>query len=225
MGGTFDVQTSPHSPPHRTNICKISQLGRAISSLSLDVSPLNLCKSLILRHSLEQCRTDIRLLVFIKSWKKKTLEGSVFIHVVNRIYFLCSDTVAAIQDDNERDQSTSLMNFLRNFNQNRDHVTNPEGKRKARDFIKKTFKDLGLITWSEPFKPDFPQVRFKLSFYWVVALMVMMTFVYGWKTSFCKHGGNTFEIHIDDSANNQVNDEAIRTPDLGPVYMEVGDPR
>lgn len=64
---------------------------------------------------------------------------------------------AAIQDDNESDQSKSLMNFLRHFNRNRHHVTNPEGKQKARDFIKKTFKDLGLITWSEQFKPDFPQ--------------------------------------------------------------------
>ena len=81
------------------------------------------------------------------------------------IYNFFFFTAAAIQNDNESDQSKSLMNFLRHFNQNRHHVTNPEGKQKARDFIKKTFKDLGLITWSESFKPDFPQVRFKLSFY------------------------------------------------------------
>ena len=87
--------------------------------------------------------------------------------MVNCIFILLFDTAAAIQDDKERDQSTSLMNFLKHFNQNRHHVTNPEGKQKARDFIKKTFKDLGLITWSEPFKPDFPQVRFKLSSYWI----------------------------------------------------------
>ena len=80
-------------------------------------------------------------------------------------FFLFFLTAAAFQYDNGSDQSKSLMNFLRHFNQNRHHVANPEGKQKARDFITKTFKDLGLITWSEPFKPDFPQVRFKLSFY------------------------------------------------------------
>ena len=105
----------------------------------------------------------IRLLVFIQSLKKSG--RFVFIYLVNCIHFFFFDTVAAIQDDNERDQSESLMNFLRHFNQNRHHVTNPEGKQKARDFIKKTFKDFGLIAWSEPFKPDFPQVRFKLSCY------------------------------------------------------------
>ena len=82
-------------------------------------------------------------------------------------FFLFFLTAAAFQYDNGSDQSKSLMNFLRHFNQNRHHVTNPEGKQKARDFIKKTFKDLGLITWSESFKPDFPQARFKLSFYWI----------------------------------------------------------
>ena len=43
-------------------------------------------------------------------------------------------------------------------------MTNPEGKQRARDFIKKTFQDLGLHTWSEEFKPDpvFSQVNFKL---------------------------------------------------------------
>ena len=91
----------------------------------------------------------------------------LLIYVVNWTYVLFFDTAAAIQDDKERDQSTSLMNFLKHFNQNRHHVANPKGKQKARDFIEKTFKDLGLITWSESFKPDFPQVRFKLSFYWV----------------------------------------------------------
>ena len=59
-------------------------------------------------------------------------------------------------------QNKSLMNFLQHFNQNRHHVTNPEGKQKARDFIKKTFQDLGLTTWSEAFtEPKFfnPQVN------------------------------------------------------------------
>ncbi|KAJ7381116.1 hypothetical protein OS493_004714 [Desmophyllum pertusum] len=49
------------------------------------------------------------------------------------------------------------MSLLKHFNQNRHHVTNPKGKQKARDFIKQTFQDLGLITWSEEFKPDFPE--------------------------------------------------------------------
>ena len=62
------------------------------------------------------------------------------------------------------DHSTcsSLMSFLEHFNQNRHHVTNPEGKQIARDFIKNTFQDFGLSMWSEGFKPDplFPQVKF-----------------------------------------------------------------
>jgi len=63
---------------------------------------------------------------------------------------------SASQED-DSDKSASLMSFLKHFNQNRHHVTNPEGKQKARDFIKKTFQDLGLITWREEFKPDHPQ--------------------------------------------------------------------
>ena len=64
------------------------------------------------------------------------------------------------------DHSTcsSLMSFLEHFNQNRHHVANPEGKQIARDFIKKTFQDLGFSTWTEEFKPDpvFAQVTFML---------------------------------------------------------------
>jgi len=63
---------------------------------------------------------------------------------------------AATQGDGS-DKSTSIMSFLKHFNQNRHHVTNPEGKQKARDFIEKTFQDLGLVTWREEFEPDFPQ--------------------------------------------------------------------
>ena len=66
---------------------------------------------------------------------------------------------AATQGDKESDQSSALISFIEHFNQNRHHVTNPEGKQKARDFIKKTFQDLGLITWSESFKPKFSQVK------------------------------------------------------------------
>ena len=69
---------------------------------------------------------------------------------------------AATQTDDESDQSASLMSFLKHFNQNRHHVTYPEGKQKARDFIKKTFQELNLTTWSEKFKPDFPQVKIML---------------------------------------------------------------
>ena len=50
------------------------------------------------------------------------------------------------------------MDFLKHFNVNRHHVTNPEGKQKAREFIKQTFQDLGLVAWFEKFKPDYPKV-------------------------------------------------------------------
>ena len=80
------------------------------------------------------------------------------------LVFFFFDMTAATQGDKEfSDQSSSLMSLLKHFNQNRHHVTNPEGKQKARDFIKKTFQDLELITWSEEFKPDFPQVKTVLS--------------------------------------------------------------
>ena len=69
------------------------------------------------------------------------------------------DITAATQGDMESDESSSLMSLLKHFNQNRHHVTNPEEKQKARDFIKRTFQDLELITWSEAFEPEYPQVK------------------------------------------------------------------
>lgn len=78
------------------------------------------------------------------------------------LLFLCGVTAsialsAATRTDDESDQSASLMSFLKHFNQNRHHVINLTGKKKARDFIKKTFQELNLTTWSEEFKPDFSQ--------------------------------------------------------------------
>ena len=73
-------------------------------------------------------------------------------------YLISFDMTGASQADND-DRTTSLMSFLKHFNQNRHHVTNPEGKQKARDFIRETFQDLGLSTWPEEFKPEFPQVK------------------------------------------------------------------
>ena len=51
---------------HHTNVCKISRLCRAISSLAKDVSLSNLAILLILRCSFQ---TDFPWLVRIKSWK------------------------------------------------------------------------------------------------------------------------------------------------------------
>ena len=78
------------------------------------------------------------------------------------LFDLCLHTAATGDENESEHQNKSLMNFLQHFNQNRHHVTNPEGKQKARDFIKKTFQDLGLTTWSEAFtEPKFfnPQVN------------------------------------------------------------------
>ena len=59
------------SCPLVTNVCKILRLCRAISSLSLDVSPLNLVISNF-KLLFPAVSMDIRLLLFIKSWKKKS---------------------------------------------------------------------------------------------------------------------------------------------------------
>ena len=58
------------SCPLVTNVCKISRLCRAISSLSLDVSPLNLVISNF-KLLFPAVSMDIRLLLFIKSWEKR----------------------------------------------------------------------------------------------------------------------------------------------------------
>ena len=84
----------------------------------------------------------------------------------NLLFDLCLHTAATGDENESEQQSKSLMNFLQHFNQNRHHVTNPEGKQKARDFIKKTFQDLGLTTWSEAFtEPEFfnPQVNINIA--------------------------------------------------------------
>ena len=56
------------------------------------------------------------------------------------------------------DRTESLLAFLKHFNHSRHHVTNPEGKKKAQEFIHQTFQDLGLVTWLEKFEPDYPKV-------------------------------------------------------------------
>ncbi|XP_068738797.1 uncharacterized protein YfbL-like [Montipora capricornis] len=70
---------------------------------------------------------------------------------------LISAALSAISQADVSDHSNSLMSLLRHFNENRHHVTNPEGKQRARNFIMKTFQDLGLKTWSEKFQPNHPQ--------------------------------------------------------------------
>ena len=51
MGGRGQVRA-----PHHTNVCKVLRLCGAISSLSLDVSPLNLVSYLVFKALLQQCR-------------------------------------------------------------------------------------------------------------------------------------------------------------------------
>lgn len=55
------------------------------------------------------------------------------------------------------DRTESLLAFLKHFNHSRHHVTNPEGKKKAQEFIHQTFQDLGFVTWLEKFEPDYPK--------------------------------------------------------------------
>ncbi|XP_068738802.1 uncharacterized protein [Montipora capricornis] len=74
------------------------------------------------------------------------------------VVVLISAALSAISKAEVSDHSNPLMSLFRHFNENRHHVTNPQGKQRARDFIMKTFQDLGLKTWSEKFQPDHPQV-------------------------------------------------------------------
>ena len=41
--------------------------------------------------------------------------------------------------------------FLRHFEKNRHHVTNPKGKQEALKYITNTFQRFGLDTWTESF--------------------------------------------------------------------------
>ena len=74
---------------------------------------------------------------------------------------MCSIKFPAINQADAIDRSESLKAFLKHFNENRHHVTNPQGKQRVRQFILSTFQDLGLKAWYEDFKPDFPQVKTK----------------------------------------------------------------
>ncbi|XP_067053665.1 uncharacterized protein [Acropora muricata] len=73
------------------------------------------------------------------------------------ITIIISVTFSAISQADARDRSESLKAFLKHFNENRHHVTNPQGKQRVRQFILRTFQGLGLKAWSEGFEPDFPQ--------------------------------------------------------------------
>ncbi|XP_022789247.1 uncharacterized protein LOC111328956 isoform X2 [Stylophora pistillata] len=70
---------------------------------------------------------------------------------------LQSNIFTAATQKEYSDRTESLMDFLKHFNHNRHHVTNPVGKKKAQEFISQTFQDLGLVTWFEKFKPDYPK--------------------------------------------------------------------
>jgi len=73
------------------------------------------------------------------------------------ITIIISVTFSAINQADARDRSESLRPLLKHFNENRHHVTNPQGKQRVRQFILTTFQDLGLKVWFEGFKPDYPQ--------------------------------------------------------------------
>lgn len=74
---------------------------------------------------------------------------------------MCSIQFPAVSQADARDRSESLKALLKHFNENRHHVTNPQGKHRVRQFILTTFQDLGLKAWFEGFKPDYPQVKTK----------------------------------------------------------------
>ena len=51
--------------------------------------------------------------------------------------------------DIQSDSTSSLLTMLKKFKGARNHVTQPEGKKEARDFIIKTMEDNGLHVWTE----------------------------------------------------------------------------
>ena len=72
------------------------------------------------------------------------------------IYFDCCPAFTAFQyvacdvlPDIQSDSTSSLLNMLKKFNGTRNHVSQPEGKKEAHDFIIETFKGNGLHVWTE----------------------------------------------------------------------------
>ena len=51
--------------------------------------------------------------------------------------------------DIHSDPTASLLSMLKKFNGTRNHVTRPEGKKEARDYIIESFKEYGLHVWTE----------------------------------------------------------------------------
>ena len=64
--------------PHHTNVCKISRLWEAISSLVFNNSLSSLAILLILRRSFHVVSTNFPQLAHVKNWKKKKNRGRVY---------------------------------------------------------------------------------------------------------------------------------------------------
>ena len=65
------------------------------------------------------------------------------IHQGSRLVFC--DTLPEIQSD----PTSTLLSVLKKFEGTRHHLTRPEGKQEARDYITKMFKQYGLQVWTE----------------------------------------------------------------------------
>ncbi|CAB4022559.1 Hypothetical predicted protein [Paramuricea clavata] len=76
-------------------------------------------------------------------------------NLINRFFFkfnLPEDTRLVLCDilhDIHSDPTSSLLSILKKFNGTRNHLTKPEGKEEARDYIRKAFKKYGLQVWTE----------------------------------------------------------------------------
>ena len=51
--------------------------------------------------------------------------------------------------DIHSDPTSSLMTMLKKFEGTRNHVTNPDGKKEARDYIIESFQKYHLHVWTE----------------------------------------------------------------------------
>ena len=51
--------------------------------------------------------------------------------------------------DIQSDSTSSLLTMLKKFKGARNHESQPQGKREARDYIIETFKNNGLDVWTE----------------------------------------------------------------------------
>ncbi|XP_028397071.1 uncharacterized protein LOC114520917 [Dendronephthya gigantea] len=65
------------------------------------------------------------------------------------LVFSTHDVLCDELPDIQSDSTEALLSILKNFNGKRNHITGADGKKDARNYITKSFKEYGLQVWSE----------------------------------------------------------------------------